>query len=129
MAGHAGESQPVIRSERAAALLDKDTASGVATHMSRHVVCAVISATEAARRLGDLLARVRYRGETFLIRRGRAVVARLGPAETKGVSGAEAARLWEGRARLGPKEAAAFERDVGAFRKTARQTIENPWGR
>ena len=90
---------------------------------------AVISATEAARRLGDLLARVRYRGETFLIRRGRAVVARLGPAETKGVSGAEAARLWEGRSRLGPKEAAAFERDLRALRKTARQAVENPWAR
>lgn len=35
-----------------------------------------ISATVAARRLGDLLSRIRYRGESFLIRRGRAVVAR-----------------------------------------------------
>lgn len=31
MANHAGGDQPVIRSERAAALLDKDTASGLAT--------------------------------------------------------------------------------------------------
>lgn len=31
MAGHAGEQQAVIRSERAATLLDKDTASGVST--------------------------------------------------------------------------------------------------
>ena len=31
MPGHAGEDQPVIRSERAPALLDKDTASGLAT--------------------------------------------------------------------------------------------------
>ena len=90
---------------------------------------AVISATEAARRLGDLLARVRYRGETFLIRRGRAVVARLGPAETTGVSGAEAARLWERHPRLGAKEAAAFERDLRALRKIARQAVENPWAR
>lgn len=31
MAGHAGQDQPVIRSERAASLLDKDTASGIST--------------------------------------------------------------------------------------------------
>ena len=90
---------------------------------------AVVSATEAARRLGDLLARVRYRGETFLIRRGRAIVARLGPADTVGVSGAEAARIWERHSRLGAKEAAAFERDLRAVRKTARQAVKSPWGR
>jgi hypothetical protein len=31
MPGHAGQDQPVVRSERAQALLDKDTASGIAT--------------------------------------------------------------------------------------------------
>jgi hypothetical protein len=31
MAGHAGDQQPVIRSERAPTLLDKDTASGLST--------------------------------------------------------------------------------------------------
>lgn len=31
MSGHAGTQQPVVRSERAAALLDKDTASGLST--------------------------------------------------------------------------------------------------
>lgn len=31
MAGHAGQDQPVIRSERTPALLDKDTASGLST--------------------------------------------------------------------------------------------------
>lgn len=31
MPGHAGESQPVVRSERAPTLLDKDTASGLST--------------------------------------------------------------------------------------------------
>lgn len=32
MAGHAGQDQPVIRSERPPTLLDKDTASGIATN-------------------------------------------------------------------------------------------------
>jgi len=39
-----------------------------------------ITATEAARRLSDLLNRVRYRGERFQILRGGEVVAQLVPA-------------------------------------------------
>ena len=39
-----------------------------------------ISATELARRLGDVLGRVRYRGDTFLVESNGAPVARLVPA-------------------------------------------------
>jgi antitoxin (DNA-binding transcriptional repressor) of toxin-antitoxin stability system len=39
-----------------------------------------VTATEAARRLSDLLNRVRYRGERFQILRGGEVVAQLIPA-------------------------------------------------
>jgi prevent-host-death family protein len=39
-----------------------------------------ITATEAARRLSDLLNRVRYRGEAFTITRGGEVVAELAPS-------------------------------------------------
>jgi antitoxin (DNA-binding transcriptional repressor) of toxin-antitoxin stability system len=38
-----------------------------------------ISASELARRLGDILGRVRYRGEAFLIERHDVAIARLGP--------------------------------------------------
>lgn len=51
--------------------------------MDRH-----ISATELARKLGDVLSRVRYRGESFLVERNGAPVARLEP-----VPGAAAATL------------------------------------
>jgi antitoxin (DNA-binding transcriptional repressor) of toxin-antitoxin stability system len=40
----------------------------------------LISATELARQLGDVLGRVRYRGESFVIQRNGIVVARLLPA-------------------------------------------------
>jgi len=38
-----------------------------------------ISATELARRLGDALGRVRYRGDSFIVERNGAPVARLVP--------------------------------------------------
>lgn len=39
-----------------------------------------ISATEASRSFSDLLNRVRYRGESFLVERGGEVVCRISPA-------------------------------------------------
>jgi hypothetical protein len=48
-----------------------------------------LTATEAARSLSDLLNRTRYRGETFVIVRGREEVARLIPPQ----AGAPAATL------------------------------------
>jgi prevent-host-death family protein len=45
-----------------------------------------ISATELARRLGDVLGRVRYRGDSFLVERNGAPVARLVPAYEGSIS-------------------------------------------
>jgi antitoxin (DNA-binding transcriptional repressor) of toxin-antitoxin stability system len=45
-----------------------------------------ISATELARRLGDVLGRVRYRGDSFLVERNGALVARLVPAHEGAIS-------------------------------------------
>ena len=39
-----------------------------------------ISATDLAKRLSDVLNRVHYRGESFVVRRGRDVVCSIGPA-------------------------------------------------
>ena len=39
-----------------------------------------VTATELARKLGDLLGRVRYRGESFVVERNGVAVARLEPA-------------------------------------------------
>jgi hypothetical protein len=89
----------------------------------------ILSATEAARGFGDLLARVRYRREAFLIRRGRTIVARLGPIEAAGVSGADAAQAWSRTPRLGAREAAAFAGDLRASRKGAARAPRDPWER
>jgi len=81
-----------------------------------------ISATELARRLGDVLGRIRYRGERFLVERNGAPVARLEP-----VAGVPAATLREALAvwRSGEPDlafAAALERLGEADRPP-----ENPW--
>ena len=41
----------------------------------------VISATEATRHFSDLLNRVRYQGQSFDIKRGKEIVARIVPAQ------------------------------------------------
>jgi prevent-host-death family protein len=45
-----------------------------------------ISATELARRLGDVLSRVRYRGDSFLVERNGVPVARVVPTPGTGVT-------------------------------------------
>ena len=85
-----------------------------------------VSATEAARGLGELLARVRLRRERFLIRRGKTVVAQLTPIEPQGVSGEAAARAWQSTPRLGAKEADAFAKELRSA--TAGLTLpDDPW--
>ena len=89
----------------------------------------VVTATEAARSLGDLLARVRYRQESFLIRRGREIVARLSPPSTAVARGADLARIWSKLPHLAPAEAEALDRDLADARKTVRRRPRNPWAR
>jgi antitoxin (DNA-binding transcriptional repressor) of toxin-antitoxin stability system len=89
-----------------------------------------VSATEAARRLGDLLARVRYRGESFLIRRGKTLVARLGPATEQPLrTGSEIAGMWADRPRIAAPEARAFASAVTEGRKRLNRPPRDPWQR
>jgi antitoxin (DNA-binding transcriptional repressor) of toxin-antitoxin stability system len=54
-----------------------------------------ISATEASRSFSDLLNRVRYRGESFLVERGGEVVCRISPAVPPRITVAELVQLLE----------------------------------
>ena len=53
-----------------------------------------ISATAAARRFSDLLNRVYYKGEEFVIERGGQPICRIVPVQRKRFTGADLARLW-----------------------------------
>jgi len=84
----------------------------------------VISATALARQLGDVLGRIRYRGESFVIERNGVAVARLIPA-ARGTEAtvADALRAWRDAADPDRRFAEALER-IGAADRAPR----NPWG-
>jgi antitoxin (DNA-binding transcriptional repressor) of toxin-antitoxin stability system len=83
-----------------------------------------ISSTELARRLGDVLGRVRYLGDTFVIERNGDPVARLGPLPgASPVTLREALRAWTEAGPPDPDFADALEQVGGADRPP-----EDPWG-
>jgi antitoxin (DNA-binding transcriptional repressor) of toxin-antitoxin stability system len=84
----------------------------------------VISATALARQLGDVLGRIRYRGESFVIERNGVAVARLIPAAPdQQASVVDALRQWRDAAEPEPEFASALER-IGA----ADRPPGDPWG-
>jgi antitoxin (DNA-binding transcriptional repressor) of toxin-antitoxin stability system len=84
----------------------------------------IISATALARRLGDVLGRIRYRGESFVIERNGVAVARLVPTGTdQRASVVEVLRRWREAAEPEPEFAAALERIGAADREPG-----DPWG-
>jgi len=82
-----------------------------------------VSATELARKLGDYLARVRYRGESFLVEKNGKPVARVIPARDREVvTLGHALAAWSAAGAADPGFADDLER-VGA----ADRLPENPW--
>jgi prevent-host-death family protein len=70
-----------------------------------------ISATELARRLGDVLGRVRYRGDSYVVERNGEPVARLVPLPGKAtITLREALVSWRGAGRPDSGFAADLER-------------------
>ena len=82
-----------------------------------------ISATELARTLGDVLARVRYRGDTFVVERNGTVVARVVPAaEGSPTTVLEAFAAWRAASEPDPDFA-----DILEWVNNADMPPENPW--
>jgi antitoxin (DNA-binding transcriptional repressor) of toxin-antitoxin stability system len=70
-----------------------------------------VSATELARNLGDVLAKVRYRGQTFLVRKNGKVIARIEPAGgPDGLPASEVFAAWVAAAAPDPGFADDMER-------------------
>ena len=83
-----------------------------------------ISSTDLARRLGDVLGRVRYLRDSFVIERNGDPIARLAPLpEGSSTSVREALQAWAEAGDSDPELADALER-VGA----ADRTPEDAWG-
>ena len=82
-----------------------------------------ISATELARRLGDFLGRVRYRGDSFVVEKNGTAVARLGPvSEGSQCTLGEALKAWTSTRERDPAFADALE-IVGELD----QPPDDPW--
>lgn len=86
----------------------------------------IITVTEAARNFSDVINRVHYQGQTFLLTRGGTVVARISAAETA-VTGADFARLWQDRPRLEPEDGADWNADMLESRAADLPPQEQQW--
>ena len=83
-----------------------------------------LSATELVRKLGDVLGRIRYRGDSFVVERNGEPVARISPLdEHPTVNLREAFRAWKDGGEPDPDFADALE-EVGA----TDQPPETIWG-
>lgn len=82
-----------------------------------------ITATELARRLGDVLARVRYRHESFVVERNRRPVARLEPIHEPGL--ATVREVLEAWCRAGTRDPRLAD-DLARVNRADRPP-RNPW--
>ena len=84
-----------------------------------------VSATEAARTFSDILNRVRYRGETFIVERGGEPICRIEPATVPSGKLSDVVRLMEAAQKLDDGWADAVERATKKQPKLPR----DPWRR
>jgi antitoxin (DNA-binding transcriptional repressor) of toxin-antitoxin stability system len=85
------------------------------------------SVTEVARNFAEFINRVAFRGERFVLMRGKKAVAELRPVPT-GKRLRELPELLASLPRLGSDEADALARDLErAGAELRRQTIVDPW--
>lgn len=84
-----------------------------------------ISATEAARTLSDLLNRVRYRGESFVVERGGEAVCRIVPAGPPRCTVTDLLRVLKSA----PLPDSGYLRAVKALTRRQPKLRKGPWER
>ena len=87
-----------------------------------------VSITEVSRHFSDYLNRVAYKGEHFMLLRGKKVLAELKPAPM-GRRLEELPELFKSLPHLSKQEADGFLKDMATTRaRLARQVLRDPWG-
>jgi len=83
-----------------------------------------ITATELARKLGDVLGKIRYRSDSFVVERNGEPIARISPVVGR-ASGAlgDGLRAWREAAPADPR----FAADLDSVNRADRSP-RNPWG-
>ncbi len=86
-----------------------------------------LSVTEVARNFADCINRVAYRGERFVLVRGKKVLAELVPVPKGGRLG-ELPALLNSLPRLTEQDARSFARDLSKARSKGKQErLKDPW--
>ncbi len=85
-----------------------------------------VSATEAARSFSDLLNRIRYRGEEFVVERAGEPVCRMTPA---GLARRLTLKELASLLREIPETGAGYASDVRRATRTQGRLPRSPWGR
>jgi hypothetical protein len=83
-----------------------------------------ITATELARKLGDILGKIRFRSDSFVVERNGEAIARISPvAGSLAGSLGEGLRAWQEAAPADPR----FAEDLESVNRADRAP-RNPWG-
>ena len=104
---------------------DKTSTGSVREPPTEYQSARRVSATEAVRRFSDLLNRIRYRGETFVIERGGQTICELRPAAPTLFTGADLAALL----RSLPPVDEGYLATVEEITRDQPQLPESPWER
>ena len=95
----------------------------VRKHPTEYRVERTVTATEASRNLSDLLSRIRYRGETFIVMRGGRPICELRPASPGLFTGSDLVTLL----RSLPEVDAEYLDAVEATIRDQPMLPESPW--
>ncbi len=85
----------------------------------------IITSTDANRHFSDLLNRVRYQGQSFEIKRGKEIVAKLVPVQPV-LLASELQDFLKSLPELDPEDRADFEKTVQDIRSSMSE-VRNPW--
>lgn len=87
-----------------------------------------ITVTEAVRNFSEILSRVRFKGERFILLRGGKPVAELGPTDAAvAVRLGDLPAILDALPHLDPADAEGFERDVESGRSAISVVPQAPW--
>ena len=86
----------------------------------------VLTTTEFARNHAEYLNRVAYRGESFVITRGKRQIAEVRPVQPS-VQRKDIGEVWAKIPHLDPEEAEAFARDLEEIQRLGNQLPVNRW--
>ena len=89
-----------------------------------------ISATEAARSFSDVVARVRYQGEEFIVEKGGQAVCKISPLGVRPMGGSDKSTICDVLRLLEelPPVDAEYRKVVAALSRTQGKMPRSPWG-